>query len=71
MYEQPSLHLELARLRHKDFEIEAQRARLAAQAERGPNEGLAVLKSAVSGLRNALSRRRPVPVRHARLQPAG
>ena len=32
MYEQPSLHMELARLKHKDYEVEAGRARLAAQA---------------------------------------
>ncbi len=69
MYEQPSLHMELARLRHQDFQAEADRARLASQAEHIPSESLAVLKSAVAGLRNALSRRRPVVVREARLQP--
>jgi hypothetical protein len=71
MYEQPSLHLELARLRHKDFQHEAQQARLAAQVERTPSEGLAVVKSAVSGLRNVLARRRPAVIREPRLQPTG
>ena len=71
MYEPPSLHLELARLRHKDFETEAERARLAAQAERHPSEGLTVLKSAVSSLKGVLSRRRAEAARSARLQPSG
>jgi hypothetical protein len=71
MYEQPSLHMELARLRHRDFAVEAERARLAAHVERVPNEGLAVIKSAVSGLRDVLARRRPVPVHEVRLQPTG
>jgi hypothetical protein len=70
VYEQPSLHLELARLRHKDYEVEANRARLAAQVERRPSEGLAVVKAAISGLRSALSRR-PAPAAVSRLQPAG
>jgi hypothetical protein len=70
VYEQPSLHMELARLKHRDYEIEAERARLAAHAERLPSEGLTVIKSAVSGLRNALSRRRPEAVRAPRVQPA-
>ena len=71
MYEQPSLHLELARLKHKDYDIEARRARLAAQAERRPSESLAFLKSTVASLRGVLSRRDPVVVHQARLQPAG
>jgi hypothetical protein len=71
VYEQPSLHLELARLKHKDYEIEARQARLAAQAAREPSESLAFLKSAVASLRGALSRRDPVVVHRARLQPTG
>jgi hypothetical protein len=70
VYEQPSLHMELARLKHKDFAVEADRARLAAQAPRDRGEGIAVIKTALSGLRNALSRRRPVVARETRLQPA-
>jgi hypothetical protein len=70
VYEQPSLHLELAKLKHKDYELEAERARLAAHAERTPSEGLAVIKSAVSRLRSALSRRRPQAARAPRSQPA-
>jgi hypothetical protein len=70
VYEQPSLHLELARLKHKDYEIDAQRARLAAQVERDPSERLSVVKSAISGLRSVLSRRRPVVAHETRLQPA-
>jgi len=62
--------MELARLKHRDYEIEAQRAMLAAQVERVPSEGLTLLRSAVSGLRNALSRRHPVVVRPAFIQPA-
>jgi hypothetical protein len=70
MYEQPSLHMELARLRHRDFEVEADRARLAAEAKRTPSEALTLLKSVVAGLSNAVSRRRPAVVQAARLQPA-
>ena len=69
MYEQPSLHLELAKLKHRDYEIEARRARLAAQADRKSFEGLAVVKSAVASLRVALSHRRPVAVPKTHLQP--
>jgi hypothetical protein len=71
VYEPPSLHLELARLKHKDFVVEAERARLAAQAERHPSEGLTVIKSAVSGLMGALSRRRAEAARALRLQTSG
>jgi hypothetical protein len=71
VYEQPSLHMELARLKHKDFEAEAARARLAAQVERSPGERLAVIKSAISGLRSALPRRRPDTIRQPRLEPTG
>ena len=67
MYEQPSMHMELARLRHKDFQVEAARARLAAQVEREPHEALALVRSVASCLRNTLSRR-PAAVRAARLQ---
>ena len=70
MYEQPSLHLELAKLKHKDYEVEAQRARLAAQVEREPSEALGAIKSVVSSLRSALSRRRPAIAHSARLEPA-
>jgi hypothetical protein len=69
VYEQPSLHMELARLKHKDFAVEADRARLAAQAPRDGGEGIAVIKSAIAGLRSALSRRRPVVAHETRLQP--
>jgi hypothetical protein len=71
VYEQPSLHLELARLKHRDLEAEADRARLAAQAERHPSEALSVLKSVGSSLRNALSRRPAQAARAPRLQPSG
>jgi hypothetical protein len=70
VYEQPSLHMELARQRHRDYEIDAARARLAAQVERPPSEGLNVIRSVLSGLRNALSHRRPEVVHEVRLQPA-
>jgi hypothetical protein len=60
--------MELARLKHRDYEIEAARSKLAAQVERSPHEGLTTLKSAVSGLRNALSRRRPAVAPEPRLQ---
>ena len=70
VYEQPSLHMELARLKHRDFEVEANRARLAAQAERHPSETLSLIRGAVSSLRDALSRR-PAAARAPRLQPAG
>lgn len=70
MYEQPSLHMELARLKHKDYAVEAGRARLAAQAPRERGEGVAIVKSAIAGIRNALSRRRPVVAHETRLQPA-
>ena len=70
MYEQPSLHMELAKLKHKDYEVEANRARLAAQVEREPSEGLAVIKSVASSLRNALSRHRPAVAHETRLEPA-
>jgi len=69
VYEQPSLHLELAKLKHRDYEIEAGRARLAAQADRKGFEGLELVKSAVTSLRTALSRRRPVAVPKTHLQP--
>ena len=69
MYEQPSLHLELARLKHRDYEIEASRARLAAQADRKSFGALVVVKSAVASLRAALSQRRPVAVPRTYLQP--
>ena len=69
MYEQPSLHLELAKLKHRDYAIEARRARLAAQADRKPFEALEVVKSAVVNLRSVLSRRRPVTVPKTHLQP--
>jgi hypothetical protein len=69
VYEQPSLHLELAKLKHRDYEIEARRARLAAQVDRKPFAGLDVVKSAVVSLRDALSRRRPVAVPKTHLQP--
>jgi hypothetical protein len=65
------LHLELARLKHKDFQVEAERTRLAAQAERHPSEGLTVIKSAVSSLMGALSRRRAEAARAPRLQASG
>ena len=70
MYEQPSLHLELAKLKHKDYEVEAQRARLAAQVEREPSEALGILKSVVSSIRSAVSRRRPAVAHATRLEPA-
>jgi hypothetical protein len=70
VYETPSLHLELARLKHKDYEIEAGRARLAAQVPREPAVRFAVVKGAISGLRTALLRRRPAVAHEARLQPA-
>jgi hypothetical protein len=70
VYEQPSLHMELARLKNKDFAVEADRARLAAQAPRTRGEGIAVIKSAISGLRSALSRTRPVVAHETRVQPA-
>ena len=57
MYEQPSLHMELARLKHRDYEVEAGRARLAAQVARHPSETLSLIRGAVSSLRDALSRR--------------
>jgi hypothetical protein len=63
--------MELARLKHKDYEIEADRARLAAQVQRDPAERLAVVKSAISGLRSALTRRRPAVAHETRLQTAG
>jgi len=56
VYEQPSLHMELARLKHKDYEVEANRAPLAAQVERRPSEGLVLVKMAISGLRSAQAR---------------
>jgi hypothetical protein len=71
MYESPSMHLELARLRHRDFEIEAERARLAAQVPHADSQALALVVKAVAGLRNALSRRRPASVPELRLQPTG
>jgi hypothetical protein len=70
VYEQPSLHLELAKLKHKDYEVEARRARLAAQVEREPSEALGAIKSVVSSLRSALSRRRPAVAHRVRLEPA-
>jgi hypothetical protein len=69
VYEQPSLHMELAKLKHRDYEVEARRARLAAQVEREPSEALGVIKSVVSSLRSALSRR-PAVAHRARLEPA-
>jgi hypothetical protein len=69
VYEQPSLHLELAKLKHRDYEIEARRARLAAQADRKSFQGLDVVRSAVASVRDALSRRRPAPVPKTHLQP--
>jgi hypothetical protein len=68
MYEQPSMHMELARLRHKDFEVEAARARLAAQVEREPHEALTLVRSVAAGLRQALSRRGPAVGRAAQPQ---
>jgi len=62
--------MELARLKHKDYEVEASRAKLAAQAKREPSEGLAVVKSVASSLRSALSRRRPAVAHATRLEPA-
>jgi hypothetical protein len=70
VYEQPSLHLELAKLKHRDYEVEASRARLAAQVEREPSEALGVIKSVAASIRSALSRRRPVVSHTARLEPA-
>jgi hypothetical protein len=63
--------MELARLKHRDYEAEAARARLAAQVERSPGERLAVIKSAISGLRSALPRRRLDIVHKPRLEPTG
>jgi hypothetical protein len=70
VYEQPSLHLELARLKHRDYEVEASRARLAAQVEHHPSEMLTSIRGAVSSLRDALSRR-PAAARAPSIQPAG
>lgn len=71
MYEAPSMHLELARLRHEDFAADAERARLAAQAPRTDSQARTLLVSVVAGLRAVLSRRRPAAVPELRLQPTG
>ena len=57
MYEQPSIHLELAKQRHAIFAAEAERARLAASAPRRTPEVLVALKSLVDGVKSVLTRR--------------
>ena len=71
MYEQPSLHLELAKIKHRDYEVEAERARLAAQAEPQPAETFGMIRNVVSSVRSALSRRPAEAARAPRLQPSG
>jgi hypothetical protein len=68
MYEQPSLHLELAKQRHADFMREAERLRLASQVEPGPSETVSIVKSIIAGLKGLVARRRPVVVHEPQLQ---
>jgi hypothetical protein len=70
MYEQPSVHLELARQRHAVFMAEAERDRLAGEVGRTPSETVAVLKAVVSGLRGMLGKRQSVAARRPRLLPS-
>lgn len=69
MYEQTSLHLELARQRQDDFLREARNAQLAAEAPRRPSETLTAIRSVVDRVRVAISRQ-PVPARGTQLQPS-
>jgi hypothetical protein len=68
MYEQPSMHMELARQRHEGFLAEAERAHLASKVERGPSETLSIVKSLAVSLKKAL-RAKPIVVRQTQPQP--
>jgi len=69
MYEQPSIHMELARQRHDVFLAEAKRAMLAGQVERRPSETVALVKKVAASLGTLLTRKQPVVVRQTQLQP--
>jgi signal transduction histidine kinase len=58
MYEQPSIHWEIARQRHVQFAREAERARLAADVERQPSQALAFVKHVVETVHHALTPKR-------------